>query len=149
MKTIRRMARRRRRSGSEAFSLAELMVVVVIIALLTTLVVQNVVPKLFQAKGAKARADISTMRSALDNWVLDNNGKYPDTLEVLVTPNEYGDVYLQDQTTLPLDPWGNPYHYEPPTSGGPPRIICYGEDGQPGGDGKNEDIDNLMIKQGK
>lgn len=139
-----------RSAASAGFSLAELMVVVVIIALLTTLVVQNVMPRLFQAKGAKAAADITVMRDALDNYAINNNGKYPDSLEALVTPDEFGNTYLKDVTTVPLDPWKNPYVYEPPVGGsGSPRILCYGEDGQPGGEGVNADIDNFTIREGK
>jgi hypothetical protein len=40
--------------------------------------------------------------------------------------------------------------YEPPVGGnGSPRIISYGEDGQPGGEGPNEDLDNFTIREGK
>ena len=41
---------------------------------------------------------------------------------------------------LPLDPWKNSYHYEPPTETKAMVLVCYGADGKPGGEGENEDI---------
>ncbi len=137
------------RGASAGFSLAELMVVVVIIALLATLVVQNVMPMLVQSNITKAQADITTMRAALDNWAIQNGGKYPDSLEVLVTPDENGQTFLRDQTTVPLDPWKNPYVYEQPVGGSPVVIMSYGADGQPGGEGEDSDISNITMKEGK
>ena len=128
------------------FSLAELMVVIVIIALLATFVANNALPMLFQASSSKAKTDIIAITNAIDIYTINNGGRYPDSLEVLVTPDENGNTYLKDQTTVPLDPWKNPYLYEPASSGSPYRVISYGADGQPGGDGDNADIDNFTIR---
>ena len=68
----------------------------------------------------------------------------------LVDPDEYGNRYLKDQTSVPLDPWRNMYHYEPPTgSSGEYRVISYGKDGQPGGEGDEEDIDNFTMRENR
>ena len=142
--------KRNERGPQAGFSLAELMVVIVIIALLATFVVQNALPYIFQAGKAKAAADISTICSALDNYAINNGGRYPDTLEILVTPDENGITMLKDQLSVPLDPWKNPYVYEPPLGGtGPYKVISYGKDGQPGGEGDDADIDNFTIREGK
>ncbi len=91
-----------RKSG---FSLAELMVVIVIIGLLATLVVPKVLRNLFVANVGKAKADIVQISSAVDQYAIENNGRYPESLEVLVTPDENGFTYLS-QETVPKDPWG-------------------------------------------
>ncbi len=135
-----------RKQARAGFTLAELMVVIVIIGLLATLVVPNVVRKLFVANEAKAKADIIALVNAIDGYAIENSGRYPESLEVLVTPDSNGHTYL-NQETVPKDPWGNPYQFEPPTSGSDKfRVISYGKDGQPGGEGDDADIDNIKIR---
>ncbi len=46
------------------------------------------------------------------------------------------------QKGVPLDPWGNAYHYENPGQHGEVDIYSYGLDGQPGGDGENADVNS-------
>ena len=122
------------------------MVVIVIIGLLATVVVPNVVRRLFTGQRTKAAADITAISAAIDTYAVENMGKYPDSLEVLVTPDENGHTFL-DRESVPLDPWGNPYDYQPAAPGQAKfRVICYGKDGQPGGEGDDEDFDNVSIK---
>jgi general secretion pathway protein G len=123
------------------------MVVIVIIGLLATLVVPNVVQKLFIANEGKARADIVVIVSALNDYAVQNGGKYPDSLEVLVTPDERGFKYLDFQN-VPKDPWKNEYLYDPPRSGQKYRVYSYGADGAPGGEGKDADIDDVIAREG-
>jgi general secretion pathway protein G len=135
-----------KRSG---FTLAELMVVIVIIGLLATLVVPNVVQKLFVANVAKAKADIVEIANAVTQYAIQNNGRYPESLEALITPDANGFTIL-DRETLPKDPWGNEYVFEPAPSGTQKfRVISYGKDGVPGGEGDEADIDNIKIKNGE
>lgn len=143
MKTLQRPLA----AGKRGFSLAELMVVIVIIALLATFVANNAIPMLFKAGKAKAGVDIMSISNAIDIFAIENGGRYPDSLELLITPDENGLTYLKDQTTVPLDPWDNPYVYEPASRGGATyRVISYGKDGQPGGEGDDSDIDNFTIR---
>ncbi|NOT31578.1 MAG: type II secretion system major pseudopilin GspG [Planctomycetes bacterium] len=121
------------------FTLAELMVVIVIIGLLATLVVPNVVRRLFAATRATAEANIMTIAQALDSYAVENMGRYPDTLEALVTPDENGHTFL-NRETVPTDPWGQPYVYEPPSGGRKLNVISYGKDTAPGGEGDDADI---------
>src|SRR5207302_10301460 len=103
---------------------------------------------LARAQRAKVTADISAISSALDQFAIDNAGKYPQSLEVLVAPDVNGSSFL-DRSRVPLDPWKNPYGYEPPTPGRThPRVYSLGKDGQPGGDGENQDIDDAMVRDG-
>ncbi len=108
------------------------MVVIVILGLLATLVVPKVFDSLMRAMSGKAKSDIMAIAAALDDYAVNNGGRYPETLEELVTPDENGHTYLKQQS-VPLDPWSMEYQYEPPMSGQPlPRVFTLGKDGVPG-----------------
>lgn len=137
-----------RQDSRAGFTLAELMVVIVIIGLLATLVVPNVVSKLGKANKTKAKADIVQIAKAVEDYVINNNGRFPDSIEALVQEDEQGESYLK-QTQVPKDPWGNPYLYEAPPSGSRKyRVLSYGADGVPGGEKDDADIDNITIQDG-
>jgi general secretion pathway protein G len=85
-----------------------------------------------QAKSAKAHADISGLRTALDRYYSDH-GSYPTTgqgLEALVSSGEVARV--------PSDPWGNSYFYQ--SDGRSYALKSFGADGVEGGEGANADI---------
>lgn len=82
----------KRRGG---FTLIELLVVMAIIALLVSLAVPRYFTSVERSKEAVLRSDLNTMRDAIDKYYGDR-GKYPDTLDELVTRR-----YLR---SLPLDP---------------------------------------------
>jgi len=138
------------RRSKAGFSLAELMVVIVILGLLATLVVPNVMRQLFRANNSIARSDIHAISQAIDNYAVEHSGKYPERIEDLITADETGHAYLSNYTSAPKDPWKNEYVYQPAQSGQTYRIISYGADGQPGGEGDDADIDNVsMMEKGK
>jgi general secretion pathway protein G len=143
MKTFHRSAVRGSRRG---FSLAELMVVIVILGLIATIVVPNLLGRLTFAQKEKALMDIGSIESTIETYAALNNGRLPDSLDVLVTPDQNGITLLKGATTVPRDPWGNPYGYEPPSSGRPFRVFSLGKDAAPGGDGENEDVDNYTAR---
>jgi len=133
------------RNNRKAFTLIELMVVILILAILAALIVPRIVGRADDAKIAKAKSDISTLRGLLNTFRLDND-RYPTTEEGLnalrVPPadakNWKGPYSDKD---ISLDPWQNPYDYEFPGADGQDYILkSYGADGQPGGDGNNADI---------
>jgi type II secretory pathway pseudopilin PulG len=57
----------------------------------------------------KAKGDLTT---ACKNYWLDHNNQWPPSLEVLVTGDENGKVYLEDAEAI-RDPWGQPFTYDP------------------------------------
>jgi len=126
------------------FTLAELMVVVVILGLLATLVVKNVVPALFEAKHKLAKAEIMNIAQAVQSYQI-KNGRLPESLEPLVTPDENNVTYIDGRTEIPVDPWGFPYHYEADPNGMTFTVGSLGRDGEPGGEGDNADISNKTI----
>jgi general secretion pathway protein G len=144
--TVKRLMRERVRGADEGFTLIELMVVILIIGLLATIVVQNLRGATDKAKRIKAEADISSFKTALDRYYLDN-GSYPTSdqgLMALVSAPSTGKVpvdypeggYIEK---IPPDPWGNPYVYQ--SDGDAYVLKSYGADGVEGGTGKNADID--------
>ena len=97
------------------------------------------VGELHEAQGAKLRADIVSLRVRVDAHAIENGGRYPASLEELLGPE-----------VTPLDPWGAPYRYEPPGAGRDrPRVFTLGADGEPGGEGLDQDLDDAMIKDGR
>ena len=119
---------------------------VVMLGLLATLVVPNVLNKYSKAVTKKTEVDITSIEFALQEFATANGGKFPDSLEVLVTPDAHGKTFLE-ANHVPKDPWGREYLYEPPGPGNPQPIVrSYGKDGRPGGMGDDADIDNLSIR---
>ena len=134
--------KRRQRARQSGFSLAELMVVIVIIGLLVTVVAPNVISKLSTSQVGVAKASISAIEDACTQYYLDNNS-YPETLEQLVTVDDAGAKYL-NQETVPKDPWGQEFILE--VDGDEILIWTYGADKSEGGEGKNRDFNNKMIR---
>ncbi|HAX41730.1 MAG: type II secretion system major pseudopilin GspG [Bryobacteraceae bacterium] len=134
--------RTRRQRG---VTLIEMLVVMTIIALFAALVAPRLLNKSDTARVTAARAQINSFMTALGTYKLDT-GVYPTTemgLNALRTRpqgvNQWQGPYLPQE--IPHDPWGNDYIYKYPSDqGDEPEIICYGADGQPGGDGINADI---------
>lgn len=129
------------RSG---FTLIELMVVMIILGLLAAIVVPKFIGKVGPAKLKAAQSQIELLGTALDTFHLDA-GRYPTSsegLQALITnPGAEGwnGTYLKKQE-IPLDPWGNPYHYEAPGRHGDYDLYSYGADNAEGGDAENQDI---------
>lgn len=120
----------------------------VTLGLLATLVVPNVLQKVAFASRKKAELDIVMIRNAVSEYAVANGAKFPDSLQALITPDLKGRTYL-DTTRVPKDPWGRAYIYEPPGPGHPkPRVLSYGKDGRPGGEGDDTDLDSDSLATG-
>jgi len=124
-----------------AFTLVEMLLVITIIGILAALVIPKMVGRSEQARQAAAHADLSSIKTALDAYEVDN-GFYPKSLQDLIQPpsnakNWHG-PYLDN---LPVDPWGNPYVYAFPGRHNPNGLdlSSVGPDGKAGTD---DDIGN-------
>src|ERR1700757_2210447 len=134
------------RSRAAGFTLLEMLVVLVIIGLLAGLVGPQLMGRVDTSKVTTADTQSRMLKSALDTMRLDI-GRYPtkdEGLAMLSTApkderiaRKWQGPYLSED--LPLDPWGNPYQYNPIS---PTNIVLFsfGADGQAGGDGLNADI---------
>ena len=81
--------------GARGFTLIELIVVMSIVALLVTVALPRYFSHLDRSKEAVLRADLATMRDALDKHFADR-GRYPDRLEALAE--------LRYLRAIPVDP---------------------------------------------
>lgn len=139
-------SRLRRARREDGFTLIELLVVLVILGLLIGLVGPQVLNYLSSAKSDTAAVQVEQLTSATELFLLDV-GRYPDEqegLEALVERphgiDRWNGPYLRGGK-LPLDPWGNPYHYRQEEDSGI-RIYSLGADNAEGGEGENRDIPN-------
>ena len=125
------------------FTLVELLLVLVILALIGGLVLPGIIGKAESAKAKAAASQVSRLSMAVESFYLDT-GSTPESLEMLVT--ESGDVkgwngpYVK--ASLLKDPWGREYEYKYPGEHGDFDLVSLGADGQPGGEGKNADLNN-------
>jgi general secretion pathway protein G len=116
----------RTESRAEAgFTLVEIMVVVVILGLLATLVVQNVMGASDTAREKKALSDVRTIADAVRMYRV-NNGKLPDSLDVLATKDEKGRSEIEE---LPKDPWDHDYILRQGDRPNEFEVISIGPDG--------------------
>ena len=123
---------RKRRQGG--FTLIEILVVLLIVGLLLGTVGTNVFRALFSGQSRAAENQIRLFHDALNQYKLENY-RLPDELSQLTDPGPAGEPIMN---RIPLDPWDREYVYETTADG--PLITCYGEDGEPGGEGKAADI---------
>ena len=122
----------------EAFTLIELMLVVVIIGALAAMVVPRLVGRGAKALVAAAKADITSISSALGFFEMDN-GKFPGAGEGLNAlmrkpswANKWNGPYLKK---APVDPWKSEYKYVcPPKHGTDFDVYSLGPDGKDGGE---------------
>jgi len=97
-----------------AFTLVEILLVMTIIAILAALVIPKMVGRSEQARNTAARADISSIKTALDAFEVDN-GFYPKSIQDLVTvPSNAKNWHGPYLEKVPSDPWGNAYAYSYP-----------------------------------
>lgn len=134
-----RAGRLRRVAARQAgFTLVEMLVVLAIIGLLVGLVAPRVFGQLAEAKVRTAHIQIESFKNALDLFYLDA-GRYPSTQEGLQALNvrpasvqSWGGPYVKG-TSVPKDPWNNPYAYRAPGGNGRPFDITSSGPGGKGG----------------
>ena len=140
---------------SRGFTFIELMVVMVILGILATLVVPRIMGRPEEARRLKAKVQIESIETALKLYKLDN-GYYPTTeqgLEALVEAPAVGRLPISwreggylEKGKVPKDPWKNEYIYLCPGVQGDYDLSSYGPDGEPGGEGKDADINSWELE---
>jgi general secretion pathway protein G len=144
-----------RKSNDRGFTLIEIMIVIVILGILAWQVVPRIMGKPEEARRLKARMDIASLETALKMYKLDN-GVYPSTeqgLQALIEAPTIGQLprkwrtggYLE-KGRIPRDPWENDFIYLSPGLHGDFDLMSYGNDGEPGGEADNVDINNWELE---
>jgi len=123
-----------RSTETAGITLIEMLVVITIIALFSAIAYQRLAPALDQGRVAAAKTQIESLGAALQRYNIEH-GRFPDEDEGLAALRPFL------QKDIPNDPWQNPYVYKFPGEHGPePDVLCYGSDGQPGGEETAADI---------
>ena len=130
------------------FTLLEMLVVLVIIGLLVSLVGPRLFSKVDSAKAQTAAAQIKLLRGAVETMRMDINVYPTEEQGLRLLTDQPSDAALRQrwkgpylEGAVPLDPWGNPYIYRPPEASGRPfTLVSLGGDGNPGGEGADQDI---------
>lgn len=139
---------RRMQSG---FTLLEMIVVLIIIGLIMGLVGPRLFSQADKAKVQTAETQVKMLKGALETMRLDI-GRFPSAQEGLALLNQAGadpamaarwrGPYLDEP--VPLDPWGNPYQYDPRGSASQPvTLYSLGADGKRGGEKFDSDVGYL------
>jgi general secretion pathway protein G len=130
-----------KRKLRRAFTLVEMLLVVTIIGILAALVIPKIVGRSEQARETAALADISSIKTALDAFEVDN-GYYPKSLQdLLQQPSNAKGWHGPYLDKIPQDPWGNDYIYTFPGKHNQNSfdLMSVGPDGKSGTD---DDIGN-------
>jgi general secretion pathway protein G len=145
VRTDSMQTRRHRRHGG--FTLMELLVVLAILGLLVSLVGPQVLNQLGGAKTKTTKIQIRDLEQALEMYKLDV-GRFPSTsegLDALVSKpgnaTGWNGPYLKGGK-VPNDPWNREYHYKYPGERAELDLFSYGQNGSPGGDGEDADVNN-------
>lgn len=141
----------RTRKSNRGFTLIEMLVVLVIIGMLAGLVGPKLFTKVDSSRVQTAQTQVKMFKGTLETMRLDI-GRFPaeaEGLAMLNTPpadeklkTRWRGPYLDE--AVPPDPWGNPYQYSLPGSGGQPfALYSLGADGKRGGENFDADVGYL------
>ena len=129
--------------AARGFTLVELLLVLVILALIAGLVLPGIIGRAEGAKAKAASSQVTRLSMAVESYYLDT-GSTPESLQQLVEDSGgssgWNGPYVK--TSSLKDPWGREYEYKYPGEHGDFDIFTLGADGQPGGEGKNADINS-------
>lgn len=139
---------------ARGFTLIEIMVVITILGVLAALIVPRVVGRTDDAKIAAAKQDIASLMQALKLYRLDN-GRYPTTeqgLQALIgkptlepIPSNWKQGGYIERSSVPTDPWGEPYKYLSPGMRSEIDVFSLGRDKTNGGEGPDADIGSWAL----
>ena len=134
-------SRRSFRHARRAFTLLEIIVVVTIIAMLAVMVAPRLLQNIGKTKTKVAKNEVAQIAQQMGIFLADNGKSRPDQDTELTVLVEGTTPYLK--ATDLKDPWGRDYILMVPgPSGSDFDIISYGADGEPGGEGEDQDVNN-------
>ena len=137
-------------SNRGGFTLLEVLIAITIIVILGSVVGINLIDMPQHGRQNAAKMQLGAFKTAVQIYMNDNG--FPHTprqgLEALVVkpttppvPENFKPNGYLDSMSVPKDPWGRDYVYLCPGSNGEAfEIICYGSDGEEGGEGYKADL---------
>jgi len=133
----RHFRRRLARPTARGFTLIELITVMVILAILAAVIVPKFTGRTEQAKETAAKAEIKSLKTAVDMFEADNQRFPPDLQSLVVRPGS-ADEFPHWRRTLnddmKPDPWGHDYIYRCPGADGRDYdLFSCGPSGREGG----------------
>ncbi len=139
MSTFRKTSRKRsiyRSQRQSGFTLLELLLVMAILVILASLSTVAVLNLQSSSQSKAAYAQIKILKNACTMYKLNGN-PYPKSLDNLIAippgmnSATWGGPYLEG-SSIPVDPWQNPYKYSANDSTDQVTISSAGKDGQHG-----------------
>ncbi len=135
-----------RQSG---MTLVEILAVVVILGLIAGTLLVGFSGSFGKAKHELAKSGIGIIVSQLETYRLEHSAWPSNDQGLAVLTNGQAtpsaSYYLNPGQLL--DPWDRPYLYVTPgPEGHPYEVLCYGADGQPGGEGESADISSANLR---
>ena len=129
-----RLQHQTQRQTRRAFTLMEMLVVVAIIVMLAGIGGYYFVKSYEDSKRSAAKVQVKVLTEAAEAYYLSNSSYPPSLQALLVQDPQGGGPYLKTQEAL-IDPWKNPYQYNPSgpnNSGRQPDIWANSPAGQIG-----------------
>lgn len=142
-----------RNARAAGFTLLEVLIAITIIVILGAVVGINLKDLVPDSRQKAAKMQLGEFKTAIQIYVNDNG--FPPTqrqgLEALVAkpltppvPQNFKPSGYLDSKSVPKDPWGHDYAYLCPGSDGAPfEVVCYGADGEEGGEGYDADLSSI------
>lgn len=136
------------------FTLLEMLIVLGIILVIAAMVVPNLLGSQKKANIKATRASIHNLEQAFKLYAAENNGEYPqggaEQLELLMEPvstdGQAADPFIE---SIPLDAWGQVFHYEYPNNKAKstkPAIWSSGPN-QQDENGSGDDVNNWDLNE--
>ncbi len=135
--------RRVRRRG---FTIIEVIVIVVILGVIAALIAPRLISRVGQSKQSVARANAASLASQVRLFETDHRRVQPgDSISILwERPGDVAETGWEPYVNSPdalVDPWGNMFVLVIPGEKNYDfDVVSYGADGQPGGEGENQDV---------
>lgn len=136
-----------RARARRAFTIVEVIVIVVILGIIAAVIAPRLLGRVADSKRSVAASNAAALATATKTFIVDCGMPEPGASITILweRPGNVGErdwkgPYVDNADQL-KDPWGNLYVLRVPGQKNVDfDVVSYGKDGQPGGEGENEDV---------